>query len=168
MGAHTLTASQKLERVKISRKLVGQLNKHRVNDLTHVIMRDKTWVYFENLRPEILIGADVRRQTRPKQLIVAKKVKFWVCFTPIGMVDMTMCRQEKRSIGLFSWTLFRQFEKETGSKYRSESRKGPLLHLNNAKLHLANHEIQANDLIRLSYPAYSSDLTRPTSCFLGI
>jgi hypothetical protein len=30
---------------------------------------------------------------------------------------------------------------------------------------LADHEIQANNLTRLSHPAYSPDLTRPTSGF---
>jgi hypothetical protein len=47
---HTLTASQKLERVKISGRLVGQLNKLHLNDLDRVIAGDETWVKFENSR----------------------------------------------------------------------------------------------------------------------
>jgi hypothetical protein len=38
---HIITASQKLERVEISRKLFGQLNKLQVNDLARVITRMK-------------------------------------------------------------------------------------------------------------------------------
>jgi hypothetical protein len=34
---HTITASQKLERIKISRKLFGQLNKLQVNDLARAM-----------------------------------------------------------------------------------------------------------------------------------
>jgi hypothetical protein len=47
---HTLTASQKMEGVIISRKLFGQLNKLQVTDLARVITGDETWLYFENPR----------------------------------------------------------------------------------------------------------------------
>jgi hypothetical protein len=50
---HTFTISRKLEKVKISRKLFRQLNKHQVNDLARVIAGDETWVDFENPRSAI-------------------------------------------------------------------------------------------------------------------
>jgi hypothetical protein len=34
------------------------------------------------------VGVDVRRPTRPKQLIGAKKVMFWACFALMGIVDI--------------------------------------------------------------------------------
>jgi hypothetical protein len=87
---HALIAGQKLERAMISQKLFGRINKLQVNGLARTITEDETWVYFENPRSAICVGADVRRPTRPKQLIAAKKVMFWVCFTPIGIVDIIM------------------------------------------------------------------------------
>jgi hypothetical protein len=51
---------------------------------------DETWVDFENPRFTIWVGADARRPTPPTQLIDAKKVMFWMCFTAIGIVNMVM------------------------------------------------------------------------------
>jgi hypothetical protein len=51
---------------------------------------DETWVAFENPRSTMWLCAEVRRPTQPKQLICAKKVMFWVCFTPIGIVEILM------------------------------------------------------------------------------
>jgi hypothetical protein len=48
--SHILTANQKLERVKISKKLFEQLNKLLIDDLASDLTGDETWVYFENLR----------------------------------------------------------------------------------------------------------------------
>jgi hypothetical protein len=53
---HTLTASQKLERVKILRKLFRQLKKLQVNDLARVITGDESEVYFENPRSVMWVG----------------------------------------------------------------------------------------------------------------
>jgi hypothetical protein len=36
------------------------------------------------------VGADVKCPTRPKQLISAKKIMFWVCFALIGIADIVM------------------------------------------------------------------------------
>jgi hypothetical protein len=36
------------------------------------------------------VGADVKCPTRPKQLIGAKTLMFWVCFTPIGIVAIAV------------------------------------------------------------------------------
>jgi hypothetical protein len=63
---HTLTARQKLEMVKISRKLIAQRNKLQVNDLVGVITRNETSVSFENSRSGVWAGFDIRRPTRPK------------------------------------------------------------------------------------------------------
>jgi hypothetical protein len=52
----------------------------------------------------------------------------------------------------------RQFEAETYPNSRFKSRKGPFLHLDNARPHSADHEIQENNLIRLSHPTYSPEL----------
>jgi hypothetical protein len=51
-------------------------------------MGDATWVYVENPRSVMWVSGDVRRPTQPKQLIGAKEVMFWVCFTSIGIVDI--------------------------------------------------------------------------------
>jgi hypothetical protein len=80
--AHTLTASQKLKRVKTSQNLSGQFNKLYVNELARVIRGDEIWVCFENPGSAMWVCADVRRPTRPKQLIEAKKIMIWVCFIP--------------------------------------------------------------------------------------
>jgi hypothetical protein len=74
--SHTLTACQKLERVKISRKLFEQLNKFQVNDLARVITGHETCLYFENLRSAMWAGADLICSTPSKQPIGAKKVMF--------------------------------------------------------------------------------------------
>jgi radical SAM superfamily enzyme with C-terminal helix-hairpin-helix motif len=54
---HTLTTRQKLEKVKISQKLFGQLNKLSVNDLARVIMGNEIWVDCENTRSPIWVGS---------------------------------------------------------------------------------------------------------------
>jgi hypothetical protein len=65
---HILTTSQKSERVKISRKLFGQLNKSQVNGLVHVIAGDETWAYLVNPKSAIRVGTDVIRQLAPCSL----------------------------------------------------------------------------------------------------
>jgi hypothetical protein len=87
---HTLTSSQNLERVKISRKPFEQLNKLQVNARARVIAANETWIDFEDPRSAMWIGVDIRRSTRPRQLTSAKKVLFWAYFTPIGIVDIVM------------------------------------------------------------------------------
>jgi uncharacterized protein YacL (UPF0231 family) len=52
---HTLTASQKLERDKISRKLSGHLTQFQVTDLARIITGNETGVYFENTRSAIWV-----------------------------------------------------------------------------------------------------------------
>jgi hypothetical protein len=83
---HALAGGQKLERIKISRKLFGQFNKLQVNDLAPVITGDERWVYFENSRPAIWVGADIRCQIRPNKLMSVKKV----VFHPSRIVDIVM------------------------------------------------------------------------------
>jgi hypothetical protein len=53
-------------------------------------MEHETWARFENQKSTGWAGADIRCPTRPKQLIGAKKVMFWVRFTPIGIVDIVV------------------------------------------------------------------------------
>jgi hypothetical protein len=63
---YTFTTNPKLEGIKTSRKLFGQLNKPQVNDLARAVMGDETWVYFENLRSTIWVDTDVRRPIQLK------------------------------------------------------------------------------------------------------
>jgi hypothetical protein len=66
MGSSHPHSQSKLEEIKISRKLFGQLNKLQGNNLAGVIAGDETSVYFENSRSAMWAGADVRRSTRGK------------------------------------------------------------------------------------------------------
>jgi hypothetical protein len=153
----------------ISRKLFGQLNKLQVNDFAPVIMRDETWVCFENPRSVMLVGADVRSPIRHSQLIGAKKIMFSVCFTRIGIVDIVML-----SLGeTFDWFFFVDIVLDSLKKKLTQipdpnRDKGHCLRLEHARPHLADHEIQANKLTGAFDPAHSPDLARPTSGFLGI
>jgi hypothetical protein len=79
---HTLTASQKLERAKISRNLSGQFNKLQLTISPGVITGDEIWVYVENPRSAMWVGAGLRRSTQLKQLIGAKSLVLSV-FHPI-------------------------------------------------------------------------------------
>jgi hypothetical protein len=166
---HILTASQKLEGAKISRKLFGQFNKLQVNSLARVITGDETSVYFENQRSVILVGADVRRRTRPKPHVGAKTLMFWVCFTPIGILDIGMLPAGETFGRSFLVDIVSDsLKKKVASIPDPNPEKGHLLHLDNARPHMADHEIQGNNLTRLSHPAYSPDLARSTSGVLGI
>jgi hypothetical protein len=99
---HTLTASQKLERVKISGKRFGQFNKFQVKDLARVVTGDEIWVSFENSKFAIWVDADARHLIRPKQFIGAKNAMLWVCFNPIGTLDSVLLRQGETSDQSFS------------------------------------------------------------------
>jgi hypothetical protein len=49
--------------------------------------------------------------------------------------------------------------KKNSPKFPMRVQKGPLLYLASARPHLADHEIRANNLTRLSHPAYSPVFT---------
>jgi hypothetical protein len=84
---------------------------------------------------------------------------FWVSFTAIGIVDIVMLPPGETFDRFFlRGHCSGQFEEETRPNSRSESRKGTLLHLDNARFHLGDHEMQANSLTQLSHPAHSQDL----------
>jgi hypothetical protein len=165
----TLTASQKLESVKISWKLFGRFNKLQVNDLGHVITGNETWVYFENPRSAMWAGVDARHPNRPNQLIGAKKVIFWMLRTPLGIVDIvTFPPGETFNRSFFVRIVLDSLKKKLAQIPDLNPAKGHVLHLDNAKLHLADHQIQANNFARLSHPSYSPDLAPVDFWLLGI
>jgi hypothetical protein len=85
--------------VKISRKLFGQLNKLQINDRAHVIMGDETWVYFENLRSAMWIGANLQRSDS----LSVQRMSCFGCVSLLWELSISSgCRHEKRLIDLSS------------------------------------------------------------------
>jgi hypothetical protein len=108
----------------------------------------------------MLVSVDGRRPTRLKQLIGAKKIMFRVCFTPIGIVNIVMLPPRER----FDQSFFKRITLDSLKKKFAQipdpnPENGHFLHLDNARLHLADHETQASNLTRLFYSADSPDLT---------
>jgi hypothetical protein len=123
-------------------------------------MGNETEVHFEKSRSAMWVGADIRRPTRPKQLIGAKKVMFWVCFTPIRIVDIVMLPPgETFDQSFFVDIVLDNLKKEFAQIPDPNPEKGHVLHLDDARPHVADHETKANNLTQLSHPAYNSDLT---------
>jgi transposase len=156
---HILNASQKLERIKISRKLFKQLNRFRASDFARVLTGDETWIYLDNPRSAIWADAEMRRPTRPKRWIGAKKVMFWVCFNPIGIVDIVMLPPgETFDRAFFVDVVLGNLKKKLAQTPDPSPERGHFFQVDNARPHLADHEIHTNNLTRLPHPAYSPDL----------
>jgi hypothetical protein len=84
---------------------------------------------------------------------------FWVCFTPIGIVDLVMLPPgEMFDRSFFVDIVLDSLKKKFAQIPDPNPEKGHVLHLNNARPHLADHEIQANNFSRLLHPADSPDL----------
>jgi hypothetical protein len=105
------------------------------------------------------------KPVRTKQLIGAKKIMLWVCFTPIGIVDIVMLPTREMFDRSFSVHIVLDSLKKKVTQFPDPNpAKGDFLHLDNARPHLTDHEIQADNLTRLFHPAYSPDLA-PIDCW---
>jgi hypothetical protein len=94
---------------------------------------------------------------------------FWLCFIPIGIVDIVILPLgETLDRSFFVEIVLDSLKKKFPPNSRSESRKGLFLHLDNARPHVADHEIQAHNLTWLSHPAYSPGLALADFWLLGI
>jgi hypothetical protein len=85
-----LNVSQKSARVEISRELLAFPESRPDRSVWSVYAGDETWVYLDNPRPSMWIGADAARPTRVPRTVASKKRMFWTDFFPtgIGAVDM--------------------------------------------------------------------------------
>jgi hypothetical protein len=81
-----------------------------------------------------------------KGIVNLKTVQRWIVMLPPGE---TLDRSFFGDIVLDSW------KKKLAQTPDPNPEKGSLLHLDNARPHLANHEIQTNNLTGLSHPADS-------------
>jgi hypothetical protein len=71
---------------------------------------------------------------------------FWVCFTPIRIVDIVMLPPgEMFNRSFFVGTVLDGLKKKL-AQIPDSNPKRPPLHFDNARPHLAGHEIQANNI----------------------
>jgi hypothetical protein len=92
---HALNSSQKAARVEISRELLAFLESRANRSLSNVDTGDETWIYLDNSRTSMWIGADVTRPPRVRRTVGSRKRMFWIDFsgTGIGAVVMLPAQQ---------------------------------------------------------------------------
>jgi hypothetical protein len=82
-----------------------------------------------------------------------------VCFTPIAIVDLVILPQrETFDRSFFVKIVLDSLKKKLVEIPDPNPEKGHFVYLDNARPHLAHHEIQGNNVTRPSHPAYSQNL----------
>jgi histone-lysine N-methyltransferase SETMAR len=156
---HALSSSQKAARVDISRELLDFLQSRSDRSLSRVYTGDETWVYFENPRTSMWIGADVARPTRVRRTVGSTKRMFWIDFsrTGIGAVVMLPAQQSFNKEFFDSAVLGSIVEHRAQTRPKLKA-SGTFLHLDNARPHLATEKFEECGITRLPHPPYSPDL----------
>jgi histone-lysine N-methyltransferase SETMAR len=156
---HMLNASQKASRVEVSRELLDFLESRPDRSLCKVYTGDETWVYFDNPRVSMWIGADVARPTRVRRTVASTKRMFWVDFsrTGIGAVVMLPAGQSFNK-DFFTGTVLPAIVEDRAQNRPKMKANGTFLHLDNARPHLTSAQYAELGIKRLPHPPYSPDL----------
>ena len=120
---------------------------------------DETWVYFNNPRKSMWIQKGTRPPTRVRKEISASKVMISVIWSANGIKSITLLPHGERFTKQFFvdrvlGDLQFFFEKHRPQRLGS----GIILHLDNARPHLADEEMAELGITRMSHPPYSPDL----------
>jgi hypothetical protein len=92
---HARNSPQKAVRVEASRELLAFLESRTDQSLSNVYTEDELWIYLDNPRTSMWIGAEVTRPTRVRRTVDSRKRMFWIDFsrTGIGAVVMLPAQQ---------------------------------------------------------------------------
>jgi histone-lysine N-methyltransferase SETMAR len=156
---HSLSDSQKAARVQISQQLLDFLNSRSSRTLCNVYTGDETWVYLDNPRTSMWIGADVERPTRTRRSVASPKRMFWVEFSRTGIGAVVMLPPgESFNKAFFTESILPSIVEHRARNRPTKRACGTFLHLDNARPHLAADEFEELGIRRLPHPPYSPDL----------
>jgi hypothetical protein len=157
---HALNASQKAPRVEIPRELLAFLESLINRSLCSVHTRDETWVYLDNPRASIQIGADVARPTRVRRAVASKKRMFGIDFfrKGIGAVVILLAEQSF-NMDSPTCTLLRSIAKNRAQTRPKLKARRTFLHLDNTRSHLTPEQYDDFGITRLPHPLYSQELS---------
>jgi hypothetical protein len=76
--------------VQVSLELLDFLESRTERRLSNMYTRDETWVYLDNLRTSMWIGAEVTRPARVRRTVSSKKRMFWIDSSRTGIGAVVM------------------------------------------------------------------------------
>ena len=161
---HTLSESQRRERVALAHGLLGVLASDE-RDWINIITGDETWVYLDNPREFMWQEAVLERPTKQRPTIGSKKVMFTVMWSAGGIKSISVLPPG----GRFNREYFEEVLDEMAAEIRKRrpvnGTKGMKIHLDNARPHIVPGKIDELEMTRLPHPPYSPDLA-PSDFFL--
>jgi len=161
---HVLSDKLKATRVRIAREMLITLESS--GKWWDIYTGDETWVYFNNPRKSMWIQNGAKPPTIVRKTISASKVMISVIWSINGIKSITLLPQGEKFTKQFFVNrvlgdLGSFFEKHRPQRLGS----GIILHLDNARPHLADEEMAELGITRMSHPPYSPDLA-PSDFFL--
>jgi hypothetical protein len=120
---------------------------------------DETWLYFDNPRMSMWIGADVAKPILPRHTIGTAKCMFWILFSRAGIGAVAILPPgQSFNQDFFIDNVLLKIIDDKGLGHPKLKAHGTSLHLDSARPHPCNDEFEELGIRRLPHPQYSPDL----------
>jgi histone-lysine N-methyltransferase SETMAR len=165
---HALNNSQKAARAEVSGELLAFLERRTDRNLSNVYPGDEIWIYLDNPRTSMWIGADVPRPTRVRRTVFSMKRMFWIDFSRTGIGAVVMLpAQQSFNKDFFTGTVVLRLAEDREPTRPKLKAHGTFLHLDNAPPHHTSEKYDEYGIKRLPHPPYSPDLAPSDFWFFG-
>lgn len=166
---HTLSDSQKVERVELSRKLLEVIKQARHQSWAYFLTGDESWFYFSTDYETQWLYPSEKPSTRPKTIISTPKRMLTIFWSPLGFRIVEMLPQGmKFSAEYFTNTILQKITETHPPVVLNQPQRKVVIHMDNATPHRAKEAkvfASKNRLTMAPHPPYSPDLA-PSDFYL--
>ena len=159
-----LTDEQKIMRVEACKVMLRAID--AMENLDNLYTQDETWISYENPRRSMWLLAGSTPPVGCKRGIGTKKIMISVIMSTAGIFSIdALPRGQSFNKEFYLGSVIKPFCKRIGKSRRQVQNKKVVIHMDNARPHLVNEELDKLGVVRLIHPPYSPDLA-PCDFFL--
>lgn len=166
---HTLSLSQKVERVEISKQLLEVIAQARHQSWAFFLTGDESWFYFITDFETQWLRPDEKPSTRPRTIISTPKRMLTIFWSPLGFRIVEMLPQGmKFSAEYFTNVILQKITETHPPVVLNQPQRRVVIHMDNATPHRAKmvQEFANKNRLKMApHPPYSPDLA-PSDFYL--